>query len=128
MILDVIKQSVKSPRVLIPIEELFRDAEGSRMPDVQPARLTTTIAERIVTACPTGALTIENSEPGSFLALDYGDCIGCGQCYAPGDGALVPALRCSVVGQDETTLYDAWDLKQWEGTDRKYEHLARQGG
>ena len=111
MIFDVIRQSVKSPRVLIPIEELFGDAEGSRMPDVQPARLTTTIAERIVTACPTGALTIENSEPGSFLALDYGDCIGCGQCYAPGDGALVPARKMLCCGARRDHLVRRWDLK-----------------
>jgi Ni,Fe-hydrogenase III small subunit len=114
MIFDVVKQSLKSPRVLIPIGELLGNANGSRMPDVQPAFLTVPIAERIVAACPTGALAIENVESGSFLALDYGDCIGCGQCYAPSAGALVPADSMSCCGKKRSDLVRHWDLQTGE--------------
>ncbi len=111
MIFDVVKQSLISPRVLIPLEELLGNALGSRMPDVQSARLTPAIAERVVAACPTAALTIEKSESRSVLALDYGECIGCERCFEPSAGALVPAKRVLGCGASRGGLVRRWDLQ-----------------
>lgn len=114
MIFDIVKQSLKSPRVLIPVEELLGNALGSRMPDIQPARLTPIVAERIVAACPTSALAMAQSAARSVLSLDYGECIGCGKCFEPGDGAVIPAkslLRCGVTRQG---LVRRWDLATGE--------------
>src|SRR5215467_170325 len=95
MIGDVVKRSLESPRVLVPVEELFGDASGSRMPEVRPELLTETIARRIVDACPTSALTLD----GSRLVLNYGECVGCSHCVQAGDGAVLAArklMRCGV--------------------------------
>ena len=111
MIFDVAKQSLSSPRVLIPLEELFANAQGSRMPDVESTRLTAAIAERVVAACPTSALKIEKPESRSVLALDYGECIGCGRCFEPSDGALVPAKSVACCGASRGGLVRRWDLQ-----------------
>lgn len=111
MIFDLATQSLKSPRVLIPLEELLGNALGSRMPQVQPDRLTTAIAERVVVACPTSALTVEHSGPQSVLALDYGECIGCGRCFEPSHGALVPATGMLCCGASRGGLVRRWDLE-----------------
>ncbi len=76
MILDVVKRSLASPQVLIPVEQLLTDVRGSRLPDVHATDLTPAIAQRVVDACPTSALTLS----GSQLVLHYGECIGCGNC------------------------------------------------
>ena len=34
MILEIVKRSLSSPRVLIPAEQLLGDAQGSRLPEV----------------------------------------------------------------------------------------------
>ena len=128
MILDVVKQSLKSPRVLIPVEELLGNAKGSRMPEVKSSRLTITIAERIVAACPTGALAIETMESGPSLALDYGDCIGCGQCYGPGDGAVVAAERIFCCGVGRGDLVKRWDLQTGWEVQADEEELASTAG
>jgi Ni,Fe-hydrogenase III small subunit len=111
MIFDVVKQSLKSPSVLIPASVLLGDAKGSRMPEVKPAMLTPTIAEQVVSACPTSALRITQSEPRLVLELDYGECIGCGRCFAPSAGALVPADGMQCCGADRTGLVRRWDLE-----------------
>ena len=51
MILDAVKRSLTDPHALIPVEQLLSDARGSRMPDVEAARLTPVIAQRVVEAC-----------------------------------------------------------------------------
>jgi len=48
MIGDVVRRSLGSPRVLIPVEQLLGDASGSRMPEVRPELLTENIARRVV--------------------------------------------------------------------------------
>lgn len=111
MIFDVVKQGLKSPSVLIPMEELFGDAKGSRMPDVQPSMLTSVIAERVVPACPTSAIAINRSGPRSILELDYGKCIGCGRCLPPSEGALVLASNVSCCGVGRDNLVRRWDLQ-----------------
>jgi Ni,Fe-hydrogenase III small subunit/NAD-dependent dihydropyrimidine dehydrogenase PreA subunit len=111
MIFDVVKQSLKSSSVLIPVEALFGDAKGSRMPDVRPEKLTKAIAERVVSACPTSALSINQTEGRVLVQLDYGECIGCGRCYAPSDGALVPADKLACCGAGRQGLVRRWDLQ-----------------
>lgn len=106
MIADVVKRSLSSARVLIPVEELLGNAQGSRMPDVDASRLTEEIAQRVVDACSTAALTIS----GSQLALDYGECIGCGDCIEAGGGAFLAATRFARCGVSRTALVRRWDV------------------
>ena len=47
-------------------------------PAFDPRRLTGVIADAIVDACPSGALTRD----GAFLVLDIGACSACGCCLA----------------------------------------------
>ncbi len=110
MIFDVVKQSLKSPSVLIPIEALLGNAKGSRMPDVDPAKLTVAIADGVVAACPTSALALGDSEGQTFFELDYGECIGCGRCFAPSDGALVTAERLYCCGAGRAGLVRRWEI------------------
>lgn len=109
MILDVVKRSVTRPTVVIPVERLFGDAEGGRMPDVHAASLTPSVAQTIVDACPTSALALENFGTGQHLVLNYGECIGCGRCFEVGSGAIVPAkklLRCGLAKQQLIRRFD----------------------
>ena len=109
MIFDVIVQSLKSSQVVVPLEKLLGNAEGSRMPDVRPELLTPAIATRLVSICPTSALS--TSEDGSVFRLDYGECIGCGQCYSSSEGALFPAKHLSCCGMDRAGLVRQWDIQ-----------------
>ncbi len=108
MIFDIAKRSLQSESVLIRVETLARNARGSRMPAVQAGRLTRAIAESVVAACPTAALTLESA--GSQLALDYGECIGCGRCIEAGEGAFVAAEQLSRCGVTRGGLVRRWDL------------------
>src|SRR5689334_17674511 len=111
MILDIAKQSLLSPRVLIPVEELLGNAKGSRMPEVNPELLTLSIAEQVVAACPTSALKLHASAEHTNLSLDYGECIGCGRCFAPSNGAFFPAERLTCCGVSRQGLVRKWDLQ-----------------
>lgn len=111
MIFDIIKQSLKSSPVLIRVEELLGDATGSRMPEVRPEKLNMTVASRVVAACPTSALSIHEAKEGSLFQLDYGECIGCGRCYAPSDGALEPARKLTCCGAGRQGLVRRWNLQ-----------------
>ncbi len=107
MILDVVKRSLTSPYLLIPVEQLLTDARGSRMPNVDAARLTPAIAQRVVEACPTSALSLN----GSHLALNYGECIGCGNCVDAGQGAFLAAERLARCGVTKSVLVRHWDVE-----------------
>ncbi|MGZ4788682.1 MAG: NADH-quinone oxidoreductase subunit NuoB [Terriglobales bacterium] len=107
MILDVVKRSLNSPRVLIPVEQLLGDARGSRMPDVDASKLTQAIAQRVVDSCPTSALSLN----GSHLALNYGECIGCGNCVEAGHGAFFAAGRLPLCGGSKSALVRRWDVE-----------------
>ena len=107
MILDAVKRSLNSPRVLIPVEQLLRDACGSRLPDVDASKLTPAIAQRVVDACPTSALSLGNSQ----LALNYGECTGCGNCLEAGEGAFVAATKLRVCGGSKAALVRRWNIK-----------------
>jgi Ni,Fe-hydrogenase III small subunit/ferredoxin len=110
MIFDVARRSLQSESVLISVDALTRNARGSRMPSVQPARLTQAIAEAAVAACPTAALALESAGAHPQLALDYGECIGCGRCLEVGEGAFVPAEQLSRCGVTRPGLVRRWDL------------------
>ena len=113
MIGDVVKRSLESPRVLISVEQLLGDASGSRMPDVKPELLTDQIAQRIVDACPTSALTMEKdtSDHPSYLVLNYGECIGCSRCVQASDGALLPAKQLARCGVKKEVLTRRFDIR-----------------
>lgn len=112
MILDIAKQSLLSPRVLIPVDELLGDAKGSRMPEVNSELLTVSVAEQVVAACPTSALTLDASVQHAVLSLDYGECVGCGRCFGPSNGALFPAERLTCCGVSRLGLIRKWDLQR----------------
>ena len=93
MIGDAVERSLRSPQVLISVSELFSNAAGSRMPDVQPDLLTDEVARRVVAACPTSALKVDEAAGRPHLILNYGECIACSRCVAAGNGAFRYAER-----------------------------------
>src|ERR1039458_6770141 len=90
MIGDTVELSLRSPQVLIPVGELLSNAAGSRMPEVQPDLITDEVARRVVAACPTSALKIDDSAGREYMVLNYGDCIACSRCLGAGRGAGGP--------------------------------------
>jgi Ni,Fe-hydrogenase III small subunit/ferredoxin len=110
MIFDVVKRSLSSPGVLIPVEELLGNANGGRMPEVDPALLTLVAAQRAAEACPTGALALEKTGRVQ-ITLNYGDCIGCGRCIEVSDGAFMSAIRFMHCGVSKAALVRRWDLE-----------------
>lgn len=129
MIFDVIVQSLKSSPVVVPLEKLLGTAEGSRLPDVRPDLLTHTVAARVVSACPTGALSMSGPKSGDVLTLDYAECVGCGHCYSVSDGALFPAERISCCGTSRVGLvrhFDMKDRKELSVTESALEPKARE--
>lgn len=110
MILDVAARSLKSTKVLIPVEQLLGDCAGSRLPEVDPAQLSSVAAIAAVMACPTSALKLEESATGSQLVLDYGECIGCGACVGASPKAFVPARRLALCGASRSGLVRRWDV------------------
>lgn len=119
MIFDIVRKSMASRSVLVPVEELLGSALGSRMPEVQPSKLTPEIAARIAAACPTSALTFESADHRMLLALDYGECTGCGRCVAAAGGALTNASTISVCGVSRAQLVRRWNAETGEEVDAK---------
>ncbi len=110
MIFDIVARSLASDRTLVPVEELLGDCAGSRMPDVQPAMLSTGLARRAVDACPTSALRLEQANGGTQLVMDYGECTGCGDCVQVGQGAFRIAERLMHCGVARAGLIRRWDI------------------
>lgn len=107
MIFDVVKRSLRSPNVIIPVEKLLGDCRGSRLPDVHAAMLTEAIAERVAAACPTSALSYGNRK----LSLNYTDCVACGRCIEVSEGALYAAEKLACCGVSKQALLRTWDLE-----------------
>jgi Ni,Fe-hydrogenase III small subunit/ferredoxin len=128
MIFDVPKRSLLSGSVLLPIEDLLGSSRGSRMPGVEPARLTAALAQRAMDACPTQALAIESRGQRRFLRLDYAECIGCGRCEEAGDGAFVPTDRLTCCGASKGELIRRWDLDHPAGWFAEAESRIAQTG
>jgi Ni,Fe-hydrogenase III small subunit/NAD-dependent dihydropyrimidine dehydrogenase PreA subunit len=114
MIGDAVERSLRSPQVLIPVGELLSNAAGSRLPDVQPELLTGEVARRVVAACPTSALKIDEVEDSAgreYLVLNYGDCIACSRCIAAGSGAFRYAEKVDRCGVRKEALIRCWDIQ-----------------
>jgi Ni,Fe-hydrogenase III small subunit/ferredoxin len=111
MIGDAVERSLRSPRVLISVGELFLNAAGSRMPDVQTDLLTDEVARRAVAACPTSALQVDEAAGRTHLILNYGECIGCSRCIAAGNGAFRYAERVARCGVRKEALIRRWDIQ-----------------
>jgi Ni,Fe-hydrogenase III small subunit/NAD-dependent dihydropyrimidine dehydrogenase PreA subunit len=111
MIGDAVERSLRSPQVLISVSELFSNAAGSHMPDVQPGLLTDGVARRVVAACPTSALKIDEAAGRTHLILNYGECIGCSRCVAAGDGAFRYAEKIARCGVSKESLVRRWDIQ-----------------
>ncbi len=129
MIFDTVKQSLSSRRVLIPVEQLLMDAQGSRMPDVQPSLLTAEIARRAADACPTTALTLEEADGRTQLVLNYADCVACGRCIEAGAGAFVAAQKLACCGATKSGLVRRWDVASGAeivSSEREMENSARE--
>jgi Ni,Fe-hydrogenase III small subunit/NAD-dependent dihydropyrimidine dehydrogenase PreA subunit len=110
MIFEVIERSLRQPNRVIPVGALLGNCDGSRMPEVVPSRLTPEIAQKLVEVCPTAAFKIEERDRRSFLRLSYGECIGCGRCFEPGERAVVTARSLNCCGQAKDRLVRVWDL------------------
>jgi Ni,Fe-hydrogenase III small subunit/NAD-dependent dihydropyrimidine dehydrogenase PreA subunit len=110
MIFDIAARSLASKQVLIPVEQLLGDCTGSRMPEVDPERLTFAAAERAVDACPTSALQLEQEGGGERLVLNYGECTGCGNCVQTIGGAFRVAERLMHCGVPKAGLIRRWDI------------------
>ncbi|MGB7549880.1 MAG: NADH-quinone oxidoreductase subunit NuoB [Terracidiphilus sp.] len=111
MIFDIVQRSLSSSKVLVRVEELIANSQGSRMPGVHPEALTATIARRAVDSCSTSALAIDESDGRSILSLDYGRCTGCGHCIEAGEGTFFHAesVPCGVSRQ---ALVRRWDVER----------------
>jgi Ni,Fe-hydrogenase III small subunit/NAD-dependent dihydropyrimidine dehydrogenase PreA subunit len=111
MIFDVAARSLASSPVLITIEQLLGDCTGSRMPEVDPGRLTLDGASLAVDACPTSALQLQEVGAARHLVLNYGECIGCGSCVEASRGALRAAERLVHCGVAKAELVRRWDIE-----------------
>lgn len=111
MIFDVPKRSLTSPKVLIPVEDLYGDSFGSRLPDVNPALLTESIARRVVDLCRTAALSFDSLQGKHRLTVNYGECIGCGRCIEAGEGAFFPSKKLLQCGVSRQGLVRRWDME-----------------
>lgn len=111
MIFDVIKRSLGSPKVLIPVDELFCNSQGGRMPDVQGALLTASIARRVVEVCCTSALAVSEVNERQLLSINYGECIGCGLCIEAGNGVFFSADKLTRCGVSKEGLIRQWDIE-----------------
>ena len=110
MIFDVIRCSLNAPNRLVPVEQLRGQAEGSRMPQVNPALLSRKSAEQASAACPTGALSLVLQQGRELLRLDYGECIGCGRCME--HPCISPASGLSCCGGSKSELVRHFDFER----------------
>jgi Ni,Fe-hydrogenase III small subunit/ferredoxin len=111
MIGDIVERSLRSPQVLISVSDLLLNAAGSRMPDVQPDLLTDEVLRRVVAACPTSALKMDEAAGRTHLILNYGECIGCPHCVAAGNGAFRYAEKVACCGVSKKALIRRWDIE-----------------
>jgi Ni,Fe-hydrogenase III small subunit/NAD-dependent dihydropyrimidine dehydrogenase PreA subunit len=125
MIGDTVERSLRSPKVLIPVGELFLNAAGSRMPDVQPDLLTEEVARRVVAACPTSALKLDETGKQTYLVLNYGECIGCSRCVAAGNGAFRNAETITRCGVGREALIRRWDIQKRAEVDQNEPALSQ---
>jgi len=114
MIFEVLERSLQQPNRVVPVEALLGNCDGSRMPDVTAARLTPAIARKLVEVCPTAAFNVGELQGRPCLKLSYAECIGCGRCEEPADGAIVVARRFTWCGLPKDNIVRLWDLESRE--------------
>lgn len=114
MIFDIAARSLAGKSVLIPVEHLLADCEGSRMPEVDPSQMDYDSANCAVESCPTSALRFDAHNDRRELLLDYGDCVGCGTCMEASRGMLRAATRLKQCGLPRHGLVRRWDLDTGE--------------
>ena len=112
MIFEVIERSLRQPNRVIPVGALLGNCDGSRMPDVIASQLTPAISQKLVEVCPTAAFRIEECDGRACLKLSYGECIGCGKCFEPSEGAVIAAKRFTLCGNPKDQLVRVWDLER----------------
>src|SRR5664280_3473532 len=110
MISNMLRRSLRGGIQFIPVEQLLGNCSGSRMPDVDPAALTQTLAEKAVLACPTSALSGASPVAERHLTLDYGECIGCGRCIEVAAPAVLEAKSFAYSGVLRDGLVRRWDI------------------
>ena len=110
MISNMLRRSLRGGIQVIPVEQLLGNCSGSRMPDVDPAELTQTLAEKAVLACPTSALSGASPVAERHLTLDYGECIGCGRCIEVAAPAFLEAKNFAYCGVRRDGLVRRWDI------------------
>src|SRR6202022_3304445 len=98
MIFEVIERSLRQPNRVIPVEALLGNCDGSRMPEVIAARLTPAIAQRLPEGWPPAPFRNEKHDGRPRLRISYAECIGCGRCLEPSEGAVVAAKTFSLCG------------------------------
>ncbi len=111
MIGDAVERSLRSPKVLISVSELLSNVAGSRLPDVRPDLLTDEVARRVVAACPTSALKVDEAAGRKHLILSYGECIACSRCVAAGNGVFRYAEKFAGCGVGKEALIRRWDIQ-----------------
>jgi Ni,Fe-hydrogenase III small subunit/ferredoxin-like protein FixX len=112
MILDILERSLREHSPLIPVQALWNNCQGGRMPDVQAARLTPEIARRVTEICPTRAFTTSEEGGQLELKLSYAACIGCGRCIEAGGGAVLTAQSFPWTGVVKERLVRRWDVEK----------------
>ncbi len=110
MISNILRRSLRDGVQVIPVEQLIGNCSGSRMPDVDPAVLTQTLAEKAVLVCPTSALSAVSPVGEPYLTLDYGKCIGCGRCIEVAGPAFLEAKNLAYCGVRRDSLVRQWDI------------------
>jgi ferredoxin len=75
-------------------------AELPSPPAFRSGRLTSTLADRLVEACPDRAL----SRDGDVLVVDLGACTACGRCAEIGGDAVAPSGRSLLATSDRAAL------------------------
>jgi NAD-dependent dihydropyrimidine dehydrogenase PreA subunit len=74
-------------------------------PAFRPALLTRSLADRLVSACPAGALTRDAlTRDGSQLVIDLGACSGCQRCIEIAGDAAAPSGTWELAVHDRRAL------------------------
>ncbi|HEV3483625.1 MAG TPA: NADH-quinone oxidoreductase subunit B family protein [Candidatus Acidoferrales bacterium] len=110
MIGDVIERSLRQGSPVIPVETLFANCDGSRMPEIIADRLTPDIALKLSEVCPTSALGVVERDGRRCLRFSYGQCIGCGKCREAGQGAVAIVRRFDRCGVAKEQTVRLWDI------------------
>lgn len=112
MISSILRRSLTGGVQVIPVEQLIGNCSGSRMPDVDSAALTQTLAEKAVLVCPTSALSGASPVGERHLTLDYAECIGCGRCIEVAAPAFFEAKTFAYCGVPRDGLVRRWDISE----------------